>query len=143
MENDDDDEGFGKRAFSNGIFVVEPANRGWERAQSFHGTYIDSTAGNTQRKPLFFFFFPLYAYIRCIIHFLSLSHSLKSVCCCSIFRNRELLFRADRHHLRHGTYRQLRAEKKKNKNHVCGSIAQQTATDLVLLIEQMGISFQH
>ena len=61
--------GSAKRAFSNGIFVVEPANRGWERAQSFHGTYIDSTAGNTQRKPLFFFFFPLYAYIRCIIHF--------------------------------------------------------------------------
>ena len=135
--------GSAKRAFSNGIFVVEPANRGWERAQSFHGTYIDSTAGNTQRKPLFFFFFPLYACIRCIIHFsLYLILSSQFVVVPYFETGNCCLEPTDTTWDTAHTGR-ITAEKKNNKNHVCGSIAQQTATDLVLLIEQMSISFQH
>jgi hypothetical protein len=69
--------------------------------------------------------------------FLSISFSQSVCCCCSIFRNRELLFRTDRHHLRHGTHRQLwpvekhKNNKKKKKKKSCVAAQQAAATDLV------------
>jgi hypothetical protein len=72
--------GSAKGPFSNGIFVVEPASQQRERmgTQSFHGTYIDSTAGNTHtHKGSPYFSFPLYMCTLLLHHtYFFLSHSL-------------------------------------------------------------------
>ena len=72
MENDDD-EGFGKRAFSNGIFVVEPAREdGREPNRSTVHISTRQQATHTKEALIFLCLVHIYA----AASYTSLSHSL-------------------------------------------------------------------